>query len=576
MVPESSCSTRAPTQPCSEPGVATIAPDGQVLRIVRMDAVASKKNIRPGQTLADAKAIAPDLIVHDDDPEADRRRLESLAGYADCFSPTVHIEGDDTLLIDVTGCDRLFGGESDLLQKAVGGFADHGFSVRAAIADTPGAAWALAHAHSEPAVIAPPGECAAYITPLPVWSLRVEQSPLAALAKVGVETIQSLLYLPRSSLAMRFSEQLLTLLDRAMGDEPEVLTPYRPPRALTSRIHLGGATDRLDRLTKAAHRGLEVFCEQLVRRVSGTCQLYVTFFCPDVETPQGRRTRTVTLEIHLSRPTRCFAHLRSLLQPAIDRLRLPGRADSVMLWTRHVERLDDWQDELFVTDARDEHLLTDLLDRLSVRLGYLAVTRPELLSEHAPERAFRYVPVTGLHHATPGKVTRNSRVRALSKSPGSVGTKSASGRATRSESSRGSKPGGSSWNTIARSSPVQHSRGLKPAARGEESSCSLGSRAWEETDGQVAAGRRPLRLSFLPVKIVATALVPDGPPISFRFQGSLHTVFDCAGPERIETGWWRGEHIRRDYYSVTTQSGRRCWIFRDRNSHEWFLHGWFD
>ncbi|MCH7604370.1 MAG: hypothetical protein IIB54_16570 [Planctomycetes bacterium] len=87
---------------------------------------------------------------------------------------------------------------------------------------------------------------------------------------------------------------------------------------------------------------------------------------------------------------------------------------------------------------------------------------------------------------------------------------------------------------------------------------------------------RPLRLTPRPLEIAATALLPEGPPIAFQFQGTRHTVADSVGPERIETGWWRGPHIRRDYYNVVTETGRRCWLFRHRDTGRWFLHGWFD
>jgi protein ImuB len=48
------------------------------------------------------------------------------------------------------------------------------------------------------------------------------------------------------------------------------------------------------------------------------------------------------------------------------------------------------------------------------------------------------------------------------------------------------------------------------------------------------------------------------------------------GPERIETGWWRGQAVGRDYYRVETTDGRRFWIFRNLEDNRWFLHGVFD
>jgi len=47
------------------------------------------------------------------------------------------------------------------------------------------------------------------------------------------------------------------------------------------------------------------------------------------------------------------------------------------------------------------------------------------------------------------------------------------------------------------------------------------------------------------------------------------------GPERIETGWWDGKDIRRDYYIVRSLSGVRCWIFQDCRRSAWYLHGVF-
>jgi protein ImuB len=83
-------------------------------------------------------------------------------------------------------------------------------------------------------------------------------------------------------------------------------------------------------------------------------------------------------------------------------------------------------------------------------------------------------------------------------------------------------------------------------------------------------------LSPRPIEIAATTIVPEGPPIAFRLHGTQHGVARSVGPERIETGWWRGPHLKRDYYRVTTKDGRRCWLFRDRDTGRWFLHGWFD
>lgn len=47
------------------------------------------------------------------------------------------------------------------------------------------------------------------------------------------------------------------------------------------------------------------------------------------------------------------------------------------------------------------------------------------------------------------------------------------------------------------------------------------------------------------------------------------------GPERIETGWWDGQDVRRDYYVGRSRRGTRAWVFLDRRSGRWYLHGLF-
>jgi protein ImuB len=78
------------------------------------------------------------------------------------------------------------------------------------------------------------------------------------------------------------------------------------------------------------------------------------------------------------------------------------------------------------------------------------------------------------------------------------------------------------------------------------------------------------------VRIEVWATVPDGPPARFSWDKTDYRVADAWGPERIETGWWRHNDIRRDYYIVTTHVGNRFWLFRCQRSGGWFLHGCFE
>lgn len=57
---------------------------------------------------------------------------------------------------------------------------------------------------------------------------------------------------------------------------------------------------------------------------------------------------------------------------------------------------------------------------------------------------------------------------------------------------------------------------------------------------------------------------------------SVETYQIEAGPERIESGWWDGEEVHRDYYVVRAPDASRLWIFQDiRTTRDWFVHGYF-
>ena len=87
---------------------------------------------------------------------------------------------------------------------------------------------------------------------------------------------------------------------------------------------------------------------------------------------------------------------------------------------------------------------------------------------------------------------------------------------------------------------------------------------------------RPTLLLPRPQPIRVFAVAPQGHPHRFESGGRERQVVESWGPERLETGWWRGPSLRRDYFRVLIADGRRCWLFRELRTGRWFLHGWFD
>ncbi len=86
---------------------------------------------------------------------------------------------------------------------------------------------------------------------------------------------------------------------------------------------------------------------------------------------------------------------------------------------------------------------------------------------------------------------------------------------------------------------------------------------------------RPPCLMPRPVPIPTAPRGPDDAPCGFEWRDVKHVVVRSWGPERLETGWWRGPQQRRDYYLVETSTGRRFWLFRTMDDRRWYMHGSF-
>ncbi|MBC7906080.1 MAG: DNA polymerase Y family protein, partial [Rhodospirillaceae bacterium] len=126
------------------------ASSGNVRRIQAVDRAARRAGIKPGMSVADALAVAPGLELAPADPAADRALLDRLADWCSHYTPWAAADGwsegadGGGLWLDVSGCAHLFGGEGGLLSHLTARLQRLGFTARAAMADTPGAAWAWA------------------------------------------------------------------------------------------------------------------------------------------------------------------------------------------------------------------------------------------------------------------------------------------------------------------------------------------------------------------------------------------------------------------------------------------------
>src|SRR4029078_12332602 len=87
-----------------------------ILQITALDEIAAGFGLEPGLPIANARAICPELQVFDADEAADVRALNDIADWCDRFTPLVALDLPQGLLLDITGCAHLFGGEAAMMR----------------------------------------------------------------------------------------------------------------------------------------------------------------------------------------------------------------------------------------------------------------------------------------------------------------------------------------------------------------------------------------------------------------------------------------------------------------------------
>src|SRR5688500_3711196 len=168
-------------------------------------------------------------IIHPADPVADADALERLAVWGLRYSPIVAVDDPDGLVIDATGACHLRGGEDAMLADMISRLEAVGITARAAMADTKGAAHALARFAAWPVLVVPERESACRIGPLPIAALRLSRDTVHDVRKLGFERIADLLATPRAPLTLRFGPELGRRIDQATGQTGEAIEPVRPP-----------------------------------------------------------------------------------------------------------------------------------------------------------------------------------------------------------------------------------------------------------------------------------------------------------------------------------------------------------
>ena len=474
------------------------------------------------------------------------KRTERLAHWCGRYTPWTALDDTGGVWMDITGCAHLFGGERAMIGDLVARVADQELAVRAAVADTPGAAWAVARFGKHPShmlrtpspcpsppvggegtmyrresplphagegqgegehkaregsfEIVEPGAHRELLAPLPVAALRIGDAA-EGLRRLGIRRIGDLYPIPRAPLSARFGDDVLKRLDQALGRTDEPLSPIRPAPSRRVRITFPDPIGLKDDLWAAFERLLAALLQRLEDASAGVIKLELVGYRAD--------GTLAYLGIGIGSASRDADHIRRLVAEKFDAFDPGYGIEAMVLAAVRTEALKPAQRGLAGNDRARESFAR-LLDRLENRLGDGGLGGLACAESHMPERALVPTPPAGGEGQGEGQ--------------------------------------------------SKHAPTLP----------------------------RPLHLLSPPEPVEAMAPVPDGPPVLFKWRRRTHRVTRADGPERIAPEWWLEDPARlasgqariRDYYHVEDDSGARYWLFRaglyqTDKPPRWYMHGLF-
>ena len=569
--------------PAGERPLAVVHDSGGRTLVGAVNEAAADAGLFQGMSLADARTFLPSIETVPADPAADTATLERTVRWCGRYTPWTAMDGLDGVWLDTTGCAHLFGGEQAMLDDLVARLDRLGFAVRAALADTPGAASAVARYGVNGTVVAR-GRARSVLALLPTAALRLGTGTVAGLSRLGLRCVGDLYEMPRAPLAARFGEDLMLRLDQALGHVDEPISPIPEKPRYHVRTVFAEPVGQHEAIVGGLERLIARICRRLERGGRGCRRLEFTLYRSDGTLQQ--------IAVGTSRPIRGPKHVFRLFAHRLDTLDPGFGVEAMALVAPVTEPLAARQSAFPAgvrrkAERRSRHSppgggilpsegtgsskgtgpgkgtgsskgtgpsegpeilvlspsapladaeLGQLIDRLGNRLGFDAVVRLAPRESFLPERVARAVPV--FDKAAPF------------------------------------------W-APAPSVPHRPLRPLRLLARPEpvEAMALVASRS--------ATEQKMRKMREMPVvPVVPDRPLPEegGPPMLFRWRRVVHRVQAAEGPERIAPEWWREDKGwasgSRDYWRIEDADGRRFWLYREVRpkpaaAPRWFLHGLF-
>ncbi|PKO44208.1 MAG: hypothetical protein CVU31_12345 [Betaproteobacteria bacterium HGW-Betaproteobacteria-4] len=324
-----------------------------------------------------ALGLQPGLSVFERCEAREKQALENLACWAGRFTPTISMVSPESLLLEIGGCLRLFGGAEAIITAVLAGCAEQSYSTRWAVAPTPlGAGWLARFGanriNPEPAAMH--SALAALPCAVPGWPDEVTNR----LESFGLQRLGDLRQLPGAGLRRRIGNGPVDDLLRAWGDLPDPQKSFVFPESFAIAIELPSRVEHAEALVFAGQRLFAALAgwlhgrQLLVRR----CSLQLTH-------DDGPPT---SLALNFAEPAADEGRFVRLLREHLSRLHLTAPVEALRLQADELVAKPGASAHLFEQATAGEGTLA-CLERLRARLGEGAVQALGEMADYRPECA---------------------------------------------------------------------------------------------------------------------------------------------------------------------------------------------
>ncbi|MFT5208603.1 MAG: protein ImuB [Flavobacterium sp.] len=492
----------------------------QKQRIVHMNELAQAIGIQLGNNMDTAYSLSDQLITFERNEDKETSTLAYLAQWAYQFTPKVSIKSPGCLLLDISGCLKLFKGLDNLIKKVTNSLNNLGFQAVLSINSSPLSALLMAKAQSKILINTDKQKLKHSIGDVSIQYLQADQKIITALKKMGIATLQDLLSLPPSGLSRRFGTDFSDYLQRLVDNKADPQNIINPSTQFSSTINFLFDVTNLSSLVFPVKRLLIELSDFLSAR-----QLCINHFTwhlshrnssSDPEPAINLRKMSISLASPINEYNAFFA----LTQLKLDQINNIKAVDSITLSVSHFHTVEAYnemlfQDSTYLVNKYSSHDISDkhsqLLNILNAKLGPEQCFGLSQANDHRPEKAWK------------ARAIRNK------------------------EPTRNKEP---SW---AQASLPRPSFLLNTP------------KAFKVLEKRPSLEIKSLEMKRLTVKGLGAGGIA----------GELTLL---KGPERIDYGWWdqaMDKPLTRDYYIACQEDGSLYWIFQYVAFEQWYLHGIF-